>query len=100
MKQNLDLLVHHQAAATTAELLEAAAADMVALLATAVHLLWAVEVASSTSLTFVAPSSALIFLTGTGVLTCVALASLHHRLARYEGSVSTSWYAVAILIVE
>jgi hypothetical protein len=93
-KQNPDSQAHHPVAAITAEHLEVAAATLAVALGTVV-LLWVaeeVEVASSTSLTFVAPSSALIFSTVTGVLTYYDIASLQCRLARHEGPVPTSRY--------
>lgn len=93
MRRNLDSPVHHQAEATTAELLEAVEVGMVALLDTAVGLPWAVgvEVANSMSPTFVAPSSTLITAFVIGVLTCTTLAPLQRWLARHEGSIPTGW---------
>jgi hypothetical protein len=93
-KQNPDSQAHHPVAAITAVHLEVAAAGTLVVALGTVVLLWAaeVEVASSTSLTFVAPSSALIFSTATGVLTYYTIASLQCRLARHERLVPTSRY--------
>lgn len=95
-KQNLDSQAHRPVAAITAEHLEAAAAVVMVALAEAMEgLLWVVEeveVANSTSLTFVAPSLVPVFCLATRALTSFSVASLQCRLARHEGPVPTSRY--------